>query len=62
MEKAIEKFKKGSVKMKKRRKPGWNRKRSCGLCKPWKRVGNSKKFATKRELIEKSKEEKCTAH
>ena len=43
--------------MKKHRKPGWSRKRSCGLCKPWKRAGNSKKFAIKRELIEEKVKE-----
>ena len=57
MEKIVEKLKKGNIKMKKHRKPGWSRKRSCGLCKPWKRAGNSKKFAIKRELIEEKVKE-----
>ena len=30
-----------------RRKPNAKAHRSCGLCKPWKRIGNSKSMATR---------------
>lgn len=33
-----------------KRKPNYKSSRSCGLCKPWKRVGNSKKM-TKIKLL-----------
>lgn len=33
-----------------RRKPNAKAHRSCGLCKPWKRIGNSRKMATRKQL------------
>lgn len=33
-----------------KRKANYKSSRSCGLCKPWKRVGNSTKLCTRREL------------
>ncbi len=28
-----------------------NQHKGCGLCKPWKRIGNSRKMATKKQRI-----------
>ena len=34
-----------------KRKPNYKTKRSCGLCKPWKRVGNSKKMERREAVL-----------
>lgn len=37
-----------------KRKAGYKQKRSCGLCKPWKRVGNSRKLERRKPVLSNS--------
>lgn len=34
-----------------KRKAGYKKSRSCGLCKPWKRIGNSNKMEARKPVL-----------